>query len=427
MKTLVLFVFHVYNEIVESFFRNAVFYDENTDFLIIVNDTSLSFSIVPFPNVRVLFRDNNGYDFGAWSDGLLNDNLYKNYDYFIFLNSSMIGPFLPPYYKGKWTDVFINGLEGNIKLFGSTINNNDNNNHVQSSIFSMNKETFEYLVSCEIFSIQKYAKNRDEWIYGREIPMSRKIIEKGWNIGCLIPCYKGVDFTFSTKKPEEYNITFLKDILFEQYRNVVWNEYQLVFVKGNRGIQLNINKISNSGIFYGNPTIPTASTMWRQFINIENYKYKPINYLEVGVNYGENIIEVGKTYGLHTGSKLYCIDILEDFNIYDNFLRNIALSGNSEKIQLNRSDSYKILPTFQENFFDIIFLNNSSKNILLEEVMLAYRKLVPGGFLVLSSMHKNQEEFSLALHVIIESYQKYRNCMRFLGNEGEYIFFSKNS
>lgn len=236
-KTLVLYVFHIYNERVNYFINNCIFYDENIDFIIISNDKSNSFT---FPNyVKTLFRDNIGYDFGGWSEALLTNNLYQNYDKFIFVNSSVIGPFIVSYYNDKWTNIYINGLQNNIKLFGSTINTiNDplNKSHVQSYIFSMDKITLQYLIDCEIFSINNYAQSFYSAIWDKEVLMSRKIIENNWNIGCLLPYYKNIDFTFKSKKPEEYNISFLflNDIMCESCRNTLWNEYQLVFIKGNR-------------------------------------------------------------------------------------------------------------------------------------------------------------------------------------------------
>lgn len=152
--------------------------------------------------VKKLFRDNIGFDFGGWSEALLIDNLYKNYDNFIFVNSSVIGPFLPPDYKGNWTDIYVSGLQNNVKIFGSTINTMDNplkKSHVQSYIFSMNKTTLEYLINCEIFSITNYAKTFKNAIHNKEILMSRKIIENNWNIGSLLSYYKEVDFTFKNK------------------------------------------------------------------------------------------------------------------------------------------------------------------------------------------------------------------------------------
>jgi len=234
-KLLVLYVFHTVNDRVTHFINNCIFYDSNVDFIIISNDKNNTLHVPPY--VKTLFRDNIGYDFGGWSDALLTNNLYKNYDNFIFVNSSVMGPFLPQYYKSKWTDVYINELQGNIKLVGSTINtirNPLNLSHVQSYIFAMDNITLQYLIDCEIFSSTNYAKTFNDAIWHKEVLMSRKIIENNWNISSLFSHYKGVDFTFKNKKPEEYNLPFLDDIMFQEHRNKLWNEYQLVFIKGNR-------------------------------------------------------------------------------------------------------------------------------------------------------------------------------------------------
>jgi lipopolysaccharide biosynthesis protein len=235
MKTLVLYVFHELNERVNHFIKNCIFYDKNVDFIVICNNKSIEFTVPQY--VTKFMRDNEGFDFGAWSDALLTKQKYKSYDYFIFANSSIIGPFLKPNFKQKWTDIYINGLQKNIKLFGSTINTIKdpiNKSHVQSYIFSMNKTTLIYLIKCGIFSNTHYETEFDELILNKEILMSRKIIEKKWNIGSLFKNYKNVDFTFSKKKPEKYNIDFLDDIMKPRFFNNLWNKYDLVFIKGNR-------------------------------------------------------------------------------------------------------------------------------------------------------------------------------------------------
>lgn len=236
-KLLVLYVFHIYNDRVDKFIKNAIFFDENIDFIVICNNKNIQFNV---PNyVKKLSRDNIGFDFGGWSDALLKNDLYKNYDHFIFANSSIIGPFIPSYHKGKWTDIYLDGLQNNIKLFGSTINTLHDpihKAHIQSYIFSMDKQTLAYLIYCNIFSLTNYAKTFQNAIVDKEILMSRKIIEKGWNIGSLFQYYQGVDFTFKTKKPNQYNITFLGDVYSSTYRPSLWNEHQLVFIKGNRNL-----------------------------------------------------------------------------------------------------------------------------------------------------------------------------------------------
>ena len=228
MKTLVLYVFHEYNKRVEHFLNNCLFYDENIDFMIISNNKEYTIHI---PNVKVLIRENIGYDFGGCSEALLTHQLYQNYDTFIFANSSVIGPFLPSYYKGKWTDIYLEGLQGNVKLFGSTINTIGDplKAHVQSYMFSMDKTTLQYLIDCEIFSLTHHAPTFKEAILNKEILMSRKVIENKWNIGSLLPYYKGVDFTNPT-----FDKPWLDDVMFAQFRHTLWSEYELVFIKGNR-------------------------------------------------------------------------------------------------------------------------------------------------------------------------------------------------
>lgn len=247
-KTLVLFVFDVFNDRVKLFLDNCFFKDPNVDFIVISNNKSNKFTVPDY--VKTLLRENIGYDFGGWSDALLIDNLYKNYDNYIFVNSSVIGPFVPAYFKDNWTDIYINGLQGNVKLFGTTINTENTLigvndplriSHVQTYIFSMDKTTLEYLISCEIFSMTNYAATYLDAIYQKELLMSRKIVENKWNLGSLYPAYKNVDFTFSEKKPNEYGSNFFKgDLMYEKHRNKLWNEYDLVFLKGNRDIPMGL-------------------------------------------------------------------------------------------------------------------------------------------------------------------------------------------
>ena len=223
IKVLVVYCFHKYNDRVKKFIKNAIFEDDNVKFIVVCNDLKLK---IPVPSyVTYLNRDNKGYDFGAWSHAIFTDNIYNNYDYFIFANSSVDGPYI----KGKWTDVYINGLQNNVKLFGTTINciGQINKCHVQSYIFSMDKETLQFLMGKQIFSLTELATTFRNAIWQKEVAMSRKIIEHGWNIGCLLPYYKGVDFT----KP---STIWEQDMMRPKYKNKSWTKKNLVFIKGNR-------------------------------------------------------------------------------------------------------------------------------------------------------------------------------------------------
>ncbi len=248
LKTLVLYSFSELTNNVEHFIKNAVFENRNVDFLFICNNNDLIFNV---PNyVKKLYRNNIGFAFGAWSDGLLINNLYKNYDYFIFTNSDISGPYFHINDNNiNWINIYLNKLNDDIKIVGSTINtmynsflfnypgatNEDNIinlSHVQTYIFAINKETCDFLIETNIFS-QNYITNERQLFIEKEMGMSRVILNNNWNIGCLLKHYNNIDFRFKNKKPKDYLINFYDDIMYPYYNNNLWNNIELVFIKNN--------------------------------------------------------------------------------------------------------------------------------------------------------------------------------------------------
>jgi lipopolysaccharide biosynthesis protein len=60
----------------------------------------LTVKFPPATNIKFLIRDNKGYDFGAWGEGLKEAGIYEEdeispYKFFILLNSSIRGPIVP--------------------------------------------------------------------------------------------------------------------------------------------------------------------------------------------------------------------------------------------------------------------------------------------------------------------------------------------
>lgn len=252
MKTLVLYVFSELNERVNRFIQDAIFLDPDIDFLVI-NNSSENQPILP--DYVIYFKCNNiGFDFGGWSRGLLYNDIYKEYDAFIFVSSQAAGPFVPSYFQGKWTDIYLNGLTDTIKLFGSSINTNDiqgtndpeGSSHVQSYIFAMPSDAVSYLISKDIFSIKSYSKTTSDIIKNKERRMSRLIIENGWNIGCLMTYYKDVDFRFLVTRPSEYKAFLGDPLTTKNFSDKLFNNfYELVFINKNR-FDFNLNGFSIS-------------------------------------------------------------------------------------------------------------------------------------------------------------------------------------
>jgi hypothetical protein len=244
-NTLILYVFHEYNDRVKNFIDNCLFEDDKYTFIFIINNKSFDVSILKLPlYVKYILRDNIGYDFGGWSEGLLINYYYKNFDSFIFINSSVYGPCMDMNDNRLWPDILLNGLNyNNIKLFGTTINCIDNPHlyaHVQSMAFCMDLITLEYLLKKNIFSLTNYSTSYIDTIWKKEIQMSREIINNNWNIGCLHTYYNDIDFTFKSKNREiiYLNNVFAKNMFFGK----TINPHEILFIKGNKNIEPNIIK-----------------------------------------------------------------------------------------------------------------------------------------------------------------------------------------
>jgi predicted O-methyltransferase YrrM len=144
---------------------------------------------------------------------------------------------------------------------------------------------------------------------------------------------------------------------------------------------------------------------WFNIININDYKDRKINYLEIGTYYGANLLYFGETYGLHNESKLYCIDPWEDYEeyseykneqplIYESFIKNVEKSGFKEKIIINRGYSNKEIPKFEDDFFDIIYIDgNHEPEYVLEDAVLSFRKLKKNGILIFDDYDGKDPEY----------------------------------
>jgi SAM-dependent methyltransferase len=118
----------------------------------------------------------------------------------------------------------------------------------------------------------------------------------------------------------------------------------------------------------------------------------PIRYLEIGVLCGNNVLSVERLYAGHPDSVLVCVDPWMDYGeypeykgkittYYDMFCENTAHIA--EKLDVRRDVSNKVLPTLEDESFDLIYIDgNHETHYVLEDAVLAFRKLKPGGWMV---------------------------------------------
>lgn len=261
-----------YRENLEFFIKKGIYDDDICDYIIVVNGEIKSDlpKNVNKQNVRVLYRENKGYDYGAYDCALNSfaNNELEKYKYFIFLNTSVRGPFIPKYNKIKWYEPFINLIKEDVKLVGTTINilNTSNSEHsqifermtgfkrphthVQSQMFAMDLECLKFLMEKGLFQSTNY-NNMTEFIASKEIMMSQLVLKNNWNISCIIPEYQNINYrtlnydinpTSHNNDPNFMNGCFGRTI----------HPYECIFIKTNRYISINeINSITNYEIKYG--------------------------------------------------------------------------------------------------------------------------------------------------------------------------------
>lgn len=145
----------------------------------------------------------------------------------------------------------------------------------------------------------------------------------------------------------------------------------------------------------------------------------PYTILEIGAYHGSNICSLMKTYARHAGSKIHCVDPWYDYEEYSEykdaqstnysiFLKNITKLApiDLNKIYLYRGLSEDIVPTFSDNMFDIIFIDgNHETKYTLEDAVLCFKKLKPGGWMIFDDMQS--EVVSRSVDVFISIYRPF--------------------
>jgi hypothetical protein len=233
MGTLVTYVFHKFNENVRFFLEFGYVADPTIHWRIIINDSS--YHLDPklyshWKNIRVINRDNIGYDFGGYSYSIFVDPVEPmiKYDYYVFINSSVRGPFLPMWNRSaNWVKLFTQMINATTKLGGSTIGIFNNLPHIQTMVFATDRVGLEIGMRHGIFSQNSQPLTRNQCIIEKEVAYSTKILQAGYNIQCLLPAYANVDFRTITGTSPNIN-PFIQD---ENYFKLSLHPYEVIFIK----------------------------------------------------------------------------------------------------------------------------------------------------------------------------------------------------
>ena len=123
----------------------------------------------------------------------------KRFKYYIFLNSSVRGPFYPSYMPAgwEWTQAYTARLTGRVKVVSSSLvclpslDKSGGGPRVESWAFALDEEGLGLTVDAGVFEVRKCKLCRDGGIVTQsEYGISRAILEKNYNLATLMSMYR---------------------------------------------------------------------------------------------------------------------------------------------------------------------------------------------------------------------------------------------
>lgn len=224
------------------FVKTEVKYREDIDYIIVINGFYYHEKIV-FPNLDNLFvlrRENKGFDYGGHHYALQKLELNnKKYDYYFFMNSSVIGPIIPHYLTEHWSNIFIRKITPKVKLVGTTIvclppasdRVGGEGPHVEGFFFMTDQFGLDLLKSKKTIFCNHESKYSA--IVNGEYAMSEWIIQNGYSIDCMLRQYQGVNW-------EDINNWKMNSYLHPSKKNCCFGHdvipYEVIFHKWNWSI-----------------------------------------------------------------------------------------------------------------------------------------------------------------------------------------------
>jgi len=252
MKTLVLFAYNdrnaLYDENLTFFHTFGVFESDWCDFCIILSGrTKKKFDETS--NLRIIYRENDAGDFGAWGSALKTYDL-DAYDRFIFLNDTSRGPYVQGSCKiSMWPKLFTSKIDEKCKLVGPT-KNNVVADHIQSYAFACDKIALDILMEDGIFAPKlEYPRQKWDFIVRHEVGMSRLLVSKGYT----------------------FEAFFRGDGITPYYGSIVISPFEVMFIKANMPMRFDKrqtehplpgwNKIPMPNILFQSKTKPEANQL----------------------------------------------------------------------------------------------------------------------------------------------------------------------
>lgn len=251
MKTAIIYHYFELNKSYKEnfvFFLNTAIFDDAYYFIYISGNCSVK--LPNLSNVKYFFIENKNNDFGAVTE-FAKHNDSNAFDVYVFVNSSVRGPFLTTFNEKTWHQIFTSRLSTSIALVGSSINLLPEKSyhsikfgerhkfrppfiHVQTTAYALSSIGFKLLAQKGFFNQYKKLE-KDDVISDYEIQMSQIIMENGFSISSLLPTFE--EFNIARKVVDFPNTLRDGDPLFKSaFYGRSLSPFECIFIKTNRDI-----------------------------------------------------------------------------------------------------------------------------------------------------------------------------------------------
>jgi hypothetical protein len=222
--------------------------DPSHDYLVVVSGTC-SVDLPQLSNVRYVMTEAKRSDFGGYAQ-VINDGLdTAAYEAVVFINSSVRGPFVPPYQTQSWLALFLAPLVGDVGMVGVSIctlredfrhstqyqarfGGQPPYSHVQTMAYALRTKVLDQLISDGFYQEDRDA-SKTLAIENYEIHLSQLVLAMGWNLRGLLPELNRIDYRLPHVNPNPSSTVGDPNEVLGYFGRSA-HPYEVLFVKTNR-------------------------------------------------------------------------------------------------------------------------------------------------------------------------------------------------
>lgn len=213
----ILVIYHYYEKdhsYIDNFLHFIQFaYRPELNYLIVIAGT-VSIKLPQARNIAYFSAKNQNFDYGGYAQAIKNLKFESNYANFIFVNSSVRGPFLPPHFPKTWANHLLDIRSDSVGIVGTAISLTPSHHaiskmyhkkygyvernknvlaHVQSTCYAISQSVLCALIKDGFYDAHE-ALSKDETVRDYEIRLSQILLAQGLNLKCMLPEYNKPDY-----------------------------------------------------------------------------------------------------------------------------------------------------------------------------------------------------------------------------------------